>query len=49
MKDFHWVTIPTRERDTVNPNNGQVTRKSAFFRKTLEQIQKKLIMGTPKK
>ncbi|KAM5360384.1 hypothetical protein ACJA88_014847 [Fusarium oxysporum] len=34
MKDFHWVTIPTRERDTVNPNNGQVTRTIHYvFRK----------------
>lgn len=47
MKDYHWVSIPTRPRDTVNAK-GQTTRKSSFFRKTLQQIQNKLIKGTPK-
>ncbi|KAF9772418.1 hypothetical protein IL306_009875 [Fusarium sp. DS 682] len=47
MTDEHLVIIPTRPRDTINAK-GQVTRQCPFFRKTLQQIQKKLIMGTPK-
>ncbi|KAF5671399.1 hypothetical protein FDENT_10938 [Fusarium denticulatum] len=47
MKVKHWVSIPTRQRDTVNAK-GQVTRRLPFFERTLQQIQNKLINETPK-
>ncbi|PNP76830.1 hypothetical protein FNYG_09846 [Fusarium nygamai] len=47
MKVKHWVTIPTRQRETVNAKR-QITRRSAFFQRTLQQIQKRLIKETPK-
>ncbi|KAF5568077.1 hypothetical protein FPANT_14062 [Fusarium pseudoanthophilum] len=48
MRDKHWVSILTRQRDNTVNAKGQVTRRSAFFQRTLQQIQNKLIKKTPK-
>ncbi|WKT41790.1 hypothetical protein QSH57_006596 [Fusarium oxysporum f. sp. vasinfectum] len=42
MRNKHWVTISSREKDTVN-RKGNVTRHTSFFKKTLTQIQTAMI------
>ncbi|EXM33487.1 hypothetical protein FoTM2_016079 [Fusarium oxysporum f. sp. vasinfectum] len=42
MRNKHWVTVSSREKDTVN-RKGDVTRHTSFFKKTLTQIQTAMI------